>query len=519
MDLKKDLRKVLSSGRATLFIGSGVSISATYGASHAKYASWKGLISNGLNYVIKSGKKNKAWMAEMNSLLDTNDAETYIEVAESLENAMGAADFRKWMAETVGELKAHNTDVLDRIFELVGDNIVMTTNYDDLLEGCLGWGTVDWTMPHHFQDVLLGKSNAILHLHGHWDKPESIVFGKRSYNEISKNPNTQFLFKNTIQSRSLVFIGCGETIFDYNVGTALKTAINEMPIDLNLEHYWLVLDGEDKSNLYKRLNTEFGREHRIRVVAYGEKHDLLSGYLGNLITKESNSLKQKIVDPPNSISIESSLFRYLFNVLTPDKDVCLKRFGDLQTNIESFNSLIESIESIHMEYVHSEYIKKHKLESKLNIYMAYREIVNNRPVYRMAFGGFNKDSNKIELNDSSRCHSTYNCGYSTYSEISLGSYPDSPREKEVYLGQAPISFNKRVVAVLGFSWTEVPIFEWKYKQFCEELSWIYSALFRAYGLYIQNMHTLNDDETVKRIRDELVSYYKIQLSSTMGDRE
>ncbi len=58
---------------------------------------------------------------------------------------------------------------------------MLTTNYDDVLTSVSGLQPVTWADPIGLQAVLRGNDQAIVHLHRHWRRSDSVVLGIRSY--------------------------------------------------------------------------------------------------------------------------------------------------------------------------------------------------------------------------------------------------------------------------------------------------------------------------------------------------
>lgn len=281
--IEQQMNEALSSGRATLFIGSGVSIGATYGISLAECASWPGLIKHGLQHVVNVlGKYDTNWLKpHLDRLASGNmEPDDYIELASVVESSMQPHEFKRWLEVTIGQLYIKHQTTLNELVPLVQGNKVVTTNYDSLLELALKWPVVEWTDSKSFQQASFNGNNAIVHLHGHWRNPSSIVFGKHGYDKIQFDNDIQILLRNMIQNRSLVFIGCGDTLFDYNVGNALENAIKEFEA-LELHHYWLVRVSEVKE-CRQKLDYKFGPTHNIHIIPFGSKHDDLPAYLNRI---------------------------------------------------------------------------------------------------------------------------------------------------------------------------------------------------------------------------------------------
>jgi hypothetical protein len=70
------------------------------------------------------------------------------------------------------------------------DTPLVTTNYDDLIEKVTSLKHVCWTDPRNASQVVRGDDRRVLHLHGHWDEPDSVVLGIRSYEQIKNDKHT-----------------------------------------------------------------------------------------------------------------------------------------------------------------------------------------------------------------------------------------------------------------------------------------------------------------------------------------
>ena len=85
-------------------------------------------------------------------------------------------------AKLWGSLRPHNREVIDALHGL-GLQIA-TTNYDGLIEEVTGLPTVTWIEGSKVERVIRGNDRGVLHLHGYWEKPESIILGVRSYEQV-----------------------------------------------------------------------------------------------------------------------------------------------------------------------------------------------------------------------------------------------------------------------------------------------------------------------------------------------
>ena len=87
----------------------------------------------------------------------------------------------------------------------------MPTRYDQLrrlLSRASGLPVVNWTEAEEVSKCLSGRWEGIIHLHGHWRKPETVVFGTRSYNKLVTDERSRLVGQMAALVRATVFVGC-----------------------------------------------------------------------------------------------------------------------------------------------------------------------------------------------------------------------------------------------------------------------------------------------------------------------
>jgi hypothetical protein len=57
---------------------------------------------------------------------------------------------------------------------------------------------------------------AILHLHGEYRRPESVVLGLASYQKVKDDPHAKAILQCFTLAKTLLFVGCGDTVLDPN---------------------------------------------------------------------------------------------------------------------------------------------------------------------------------------------------------------------------------------------------------------------------------------------------------------
>jgi tetratricopeptide (TPR) repeat protein len=276
-ELAADLHKQVALGRAVLVVGAGVAVAAS-GLQQA--ASWRGLIESGIGWAEGHlPALPGAWGSYARGLLDLGwqgDLSLLLLVAEMVTDKLGGrdgAEYRAWLRETVGSLPLAEAALPRALAAL--DVPIVTTNYDDLIEQATGWATTTWADPYGVQRAFREGETTVVHLHGHWRTPASVVLGVRSYQEVLGDNKAQALQHIIAANKSLVFVGVGSGASDPNF-VALRSWLAATFPGSEYRHYRLCLRGEE---------TDVAREHRgerIVPVAYGTRHSDLLGFLRDL---------------------------------------------------------------------------------------------------------------------------------------------------------------------------------------------------------------------------------------------
>jgi hypothetical protein len=64
--------------------------------------------------------------------------------------------------------------------------VLATLNYDSLIEQASGRKSVTWLREDKVQEILRREiTDGVLHLHGWFDEPESVVLGSMSYQQVT----------------------------------------------------------------------------------------------------------------------------------------------------------------------------------------------------------------------------------------------------------------------------------------------------------------------------------------------
>jgi hypothetical protein len=200
-----------------------------------------------------------------------------LSVAEIISGKLGSpsgGEYSRWLRETVGALRAADRSVLEALHDLKVP--LATTNYDGLIEEVTGWPSVTWQDGATVERVIRGHDKGVLHLHGFWKRPESVVLGIRDYEKILGDTHAQTMLRAFRTTRTLLFVGCGEGLGDPNFGAFLRWT-RSVFAGSEYRHFRLALEKEVAA-----LRSQHPPEERIFVLSYGPKHDDLGPFLRSL---------------------------------------------------------------------------------------------------------------------------------------------------------------------------------------------------------------------------------------------
>ena len=270
--LTEDLKREIADRRCIAIVGAGVSIFST---GNAPCASWTELLHHGVQRCVDvAAGLPEGWAARAKADIDSGDLDDLLSSAEKVKRKLGAPDsgeYSRWLRESVGALQAVRREVLEALKDL--GVVLATTNYDDLINGVTGLPAVTWMDGARVERVLRGDEAAVVHLHGHWQRPESVILSIRSYEQVLGNEHAQAMLRAMAAMRTLLFVGCGEGLRDPNF-RALLDWTGRVFAGSEYRRYRLARTGE-----VKKLQKEHPTEQRLFVIDYGAGFDELAPFL------------------------------------------------------------------------------------------------------------------------------------------------------------------------------------------------------------------------------------------------
>jgi SIR2-like domain len=274
--LKEDIPK----GRVVIIAGTGVSIAACGNQKIEGYpvASWAGLLQHGLAYCRNLGLADEADAELLSMQIGSGKPNFLIAAAEDISQRLQSRSpgvFRGWLKHTVGALLPKHRAVLDALAALPG--VLATLNYDRLIEKATAMEAVTWRSEDKVQEVLRREvTDVVLHLHGYFDEPESVVLGLSSYGKVAAHAHTRAVLQLFTLDRTLLFIGCGGTLKDPNFSRLVEWT-KEALKDVVPRHVLLCREEEVEA-----VRAELASAPWLQPLAYGKDYKELAPFLQGL---------------------------------------------------------------------------------------------------------------------------------------------------------------------------------------------------------------------------------------------
>jgi hypothetical protein len=278
-----ELKEEIAKGQVVIVVGAGVSMSASQDPNRKpNTASWTGLLLNGVDECMKMHSElGEKWAQRVREEIESGDIHDLLSAAEKIEQKLGTrhgGDFAGWLHRTIGSHKLTHPQVPEALREL--GLPLLTTNYDDVLVRATGWQRLTWKEGAAVERVLRGEDEAIVHLHGHFLQPDTVILGIRSYEEFLREPHAQAMQRALMALKTLLFVGFGAGFEDPNFRAWLewrRQALKASPYPA----YRLACGPEE----IKKFQAQHKPEDRVRFVSYSDtgNFDDLARFLRSLV--------------------------------------------------------------------------------------------------------------------------------------------------------------------------------------------------------------------------------------------
>lgn len=282
LDLENASKRIKPSKDTILVVGTGMSMGLTNG----KYSqlNWTGLIRSGFQYAVEIGKisqsKADTWLPLLEVEPTTSDL---LHVAGFLSDSLskgGGFDYTKWLRKEFSEVEIHNQALANTVRALADAGVkICTLNYDSLLESVTSLSPVYMTDSEEVIEWFNDERKGILHLHGHWKKPNTCILSSQDYKTTIQDSTRNFLQQHLTVFGKLVFVGCGGTFEDPNFDKTLGWLRDELK---STKHSTFALV---KNSEVTARKADAAWKNIVEPIGFGRDHSTLGTFLDGLFHK------------------------------------------------------------------------------------------------------------------------------------------------------------------------------------------------------------------------------------------
>jgi len=295
--LQEELRHHIHQGHVTCIVGPGVTISAALDPSRKPdVASRRGLLEHGVERCLTlQPSLATGWANIVRAEIASDDVDDLLSAAEKITRKLGGpegGEFRIWLRETVGSLRIRHPRVPAALRAL--GIPLLTTNYDEILKEATNLPVLTWRDRAEVERVLRGEDRAIIHLHGYWRRPETVLLGVRSYEGFLRDEHAQTVERVLRTTRTLLFLGFDGGVDDPDFAALLRWT-REIFHKSEYRHYRLVRDEEETT-----VQARHPPEERIFALPYGANDDDLACFLESL-APQGRSVGKSASTQPSSV--------------------------------------------------------------------------------------------------------------------------------------------------------------------------------------------------------------------------
>lgn len=235
------LREAIDNNQLVVICGAGVSIGATGGD---RRAGWAGLIEYGVEWCAANGIDLPGRNGIERASADLRDGDL-LSAADKLQRGLEeSVQWTRFLNETFDEFgKGADYRVIDEILDLGVP--IATTNYDTLISGNGGLVPITWKSKSLLQ-ALKKLSTGVVHLHGVWTEPDTVILSSESYGRLLATEQTLALERAMSLRATVLMIGVGEGLYDPNFGGLSRYLENNFR-DTHLLHVRVTREGSDVS--------------------------------------------------------------------------------------------------------------------------------------------------------------------------------------------------------------------------------------------------------------------------------
>jgi hypothetical protein len=247
------------------------------------------MLRSGVGHAVSRGLLTRS---QEEGLLDLS-ARDPVKAGDAVRAALGGpeGEFAGWLRQTFTVRRmAGEMPIIDAISNLLTP-VLATTNYDRLLTHPFNpfiSRTATWRDQVKLQ-LGLRDGTRVLHLHGIYDEPETVVFGRSDYDRLLRGEAYSAVLSALWLERTLLFVGCSfDGLTDPDFFRLLRLA-SETFRGTPFRHYALMRRGTFTTDDVRT----FLNDWRIQIVDYGADYSDLPRFLDSLNPRLTEAHQQR----------------------------------------------------------------------------------------------------------------------------------------------------------------------------------------------------------------------------------
>jgi SIR2-like protein/TIR domain-containing protein len=278
-----ELVDAVRTARCILFVGAGLSAQVSR-SDGSPLPSWSALLLEFLDWAISRQARFWGDPEDIRAMIQKGNL---LMAAQELQDRLGTATLgefldRVFRDRTVLPSSAHR--MLPRILF----RAVLTTNYDSLIEGAYSIENGGSLPPVWTQEdlsfrpsPLRGSDFFLFKIHGHLDRPNSVVLGSRDYQDLLfRTPGYRQFLETLFATHTVLFVGFGGS--DPNLEGVLDRLASIY--SRTLDRHFILFPAERFNTTEKR---RLALDRRLEVIEYDAdaSHSQVGAFLGELASQ------------------------------------------------------------------------------------------------------------------------------------------------------------------------------------------------------------------------------------------
>ncbi len=269
------IRKAWQNRNLVPLVGAGVSRAVS------DLPDWNGLLKKGIEFLARRPGTTEQSLKALNVLHETGEL---VLGFTKLQQALGGAegqDYEVFLQTCLGSPTVNDTGLIAAIRGL-DSRIILTTNCDLILRDQAVIPDAElatWLDPKQMLEVLRTGSG-IIHLHGRYDWPKSVILSGDDYARIKLSaPDKETVVRSMFHSGVLLFVGCSlDGVSDPHLSTLLAEFSRVAgPLLENSAAHFFLMNGTPSAEQHVVL-----RRLGIEPVSYGKEYTDLPKYLESI---------------------------------------------------------------------------------------------------------------------------------------------------------------------------------------------------------------------------------------------